>query len=343
MRVAPPAIYLILLLVISGKLAFLPVALVGPAGSDSPAFMGLARYVPLASGDKVLYCVDLLRTACVLSRGGRVVYGTPCYTVLVEIPGWLWALAVVSATLTPLSAAVMAKRFGVVSGVIAALLALNLAAVGSLYVSQEGPQVALKGVELRRAGLNPVDGAYEVELELGAYEILGATCALEGYGTTKTWVDGNVLKVGIPREYFEWLYRIKSAERVYLPPPPASVYQAFKVYCSTNLDKGRLEATYVATIIWKEPLVLAEGSRVAVVNWNPVGIKVKLEAVSRHAGVSWIHEAEVEPLGELSVDLSGLLPSDRYEVRVRYEFVGVLRAVKVDVAVEGVGSYATRR
>ncbi|MEM4935992.1 MAG: hypothetical protein QW780_03140, partial [Sulfolobales archaeon] len=91
--------YSLLLLSLLGKLVFFPVALVGPAGDGSPAFVGLATYLPI-SGSRILFCVDSLRTSCVLSDFERI--GDPCYSVLVEVPDWAWSLAALAAVATPL-------------------------------------------------------------------------------------------------------------------------------------------------------------------------------------------------------------------------------------------------
>ncbi|MEM1873083.1 MAG: hypothetical protein QXF57_00630, partial [Acidilobaceae archaeon] len=48
------AVGLLCLLLLYGKLVWLPLALVGPSGS-SPPFLGAASYLPLR-GDRVLYC-----------------------------------------------------------------------------------------------------------------------------------------------------------------------------------------------------------------------------------------------------------------------------------------------
>ncbi|MEM0352448.1 MAG: hypothetical protein QW459_05655 [Sulfolobales archaeon] len=331
LKLSALVVYSLLLIALFGKLVFFPVALVGPAGDGSPAFVGLATYLPIPPRGRILFCVDSLRTSCVLSEFGTS--GEPCYSVLVEVPDWAWSLAALAAVAAPLYLATKRGEMRVLAGLALALLAINSVAVGSLYVNQGDLKIEVKSVELKRSWLDLAGGVHEVEFDLGVYEIVGAACSLEGFGEAEVEVSGSLLRVRVPREYFEWLYQVRSAERPYLPPPPASLYQVFTISCSVRLDKGRLESRFVATFSWREPAVRSEGSRVAVVNENPVGLEVRLEATSREGGVVWVSKARVEPLGELVVDLAGTLKPGNYEVRVVYEFVGASRAVKVDVSV----------
>ncbi|MEM4665051.1 MAG: hypothetical protein QXX12_08095 [Nanopusillaceae archaeon] len=331
LKLSALVVYSLLLIALFGKLVFFPVALVGPAGDGSPAFVGLATYLPIPPRGRILFCVDSLRTSCVLSEFGTS--GEPCYSVLVEVPDWAWSLAALAAVAAPLYLATKRGEMRVLAGLALALLAINSVAVGSLYVNQGDLKIEVKSVELKRGWLDLAGGVYEAELDLGVYEIVGATCALEGFGEAEVEVSGSLLRVRVPREYFAWLYQVRSAEKPYLPPPPVSLYQAFTISCSVRLDRGRLESRFVTAFSWREPAVRSEGSRVVVVNENPIGLEVRLEATSRDAGVAWESKARVEPLGELVVDLSGTLKSGSYEVRIVYEFMGASRAVKVDVSV----------
>lgn len=323
------ALGLALLALLLGKLLWLPVALVGPSPS-SPAFVGVASYTPLP-GRATLYCWDPLRTACRVGEGAAL--GSPVYRVVLEVPTALWLLAVaLTVVLLACSALALAPRgLKALSAIALALLAINSTAIGSLYVDQSPIAYRLPEVGLRSVRIDLESGLFVVELDLEGFDLRSASCTLEGFGPLETSAAGGVVRARIPREYFEWLYSVRSAERPYIPPtPPASIHEIVSISCSMDLDGGRLEGRYAASFAWREPDIEVSGSRVLVSNRNPVPLEVVVTVVDKSRLLIVERSRKtIDPLGVLVVEVPG---PGVYEVRISYVFLGAERARGVEVS-----------
>lgn len=322
------------MLLLYGKLVWLPLALVGPSGS-SPPFLGAASYLPLR-GDRVLYCWDPLRTACALREAGAGGFGSPAYYLVLELSTPVWALVGLVAVLSlAFSAYVLAGgSLRVLAAAGLALIALNSMAVGSLYVDQGLIEYARPRVEVTRVYLDPVPGVFRVELSLEGFTMESASCRIEELGSLETRVSGSAVEALVPRDYFTWLYSVRSAQRPFLPSPPAAVYEAFRVSCSIELDKGRIEGAYVASFAWREPEISASGSVVAIGNGNPVALEVSVFVVDKaRLTTAWRGSKTLEPGEVWTLDLSTLVSRGVYDVRVQYTFLGSERVRGVEVSV----------
>jgi len=224
---------------------------------------------------------------------------------------------------------------------LALLLALSLNAilVGALYVDQATPRYSAPGIGVRWS-FDLESSTLTAELDLGGiYTLVSASCSLRpepasnnggsssgNYVFDTRIVGGSTVVVVVPRYVYEHLYSTVVLKPV--PPVPAnlSYYTALPVSCTFRLDKGVLQATFLAEFYWRDLAVSVDGALVRVGNPNPVRVGARAFVMDLNRGsIVGSLDLELEPLGAVELDLSGYGPG-RYRVVVQYTLLGLGRS-----------------
>lgn len=361
-------IFIVLLL---GKLLRLPVALmIATGGSMKPTYeigdmlLGVAPYIKgYGPGDVVVWCQDRWGTGCVAHRvveldhdslttkgDANMLSDLPVsrslvyYVVLSSIPrvAWIPAAFIIAMAYTVGTVRLMgdfarkgARGYTALS-ILACYIAFNSLMVSLSFIDGSFLRYDIPGVGLVARGLDLAESEYVLVYDFGPYEVEGYRCVMEGGVRAPTRFFNGTLEVMIPSEYFELLWNRSGYVR-FLPSPPASVYSSFQINCTIELDKGMLVGRYLATFKWREPLLEANGSLVAVENPNPVPLNLTAMIFDRIGRrVVSTHNMEVRPLSVHVLDVAGAAEhAGEYDVRIVYLFLGRRRAQRVTVIVGG--------
>jgi len=222
------------------------------------------------------------------------------------------------------------------------VLSLNSILVGALYVDQATPRYSVPGVGVRW-WFDLESSTLTVELDLGGvYTLVNASCSLRPeMASSNRWNHGNNLGnyvldtrivgvstvvVAVPWYVYEYLYSRVVLEPTPLVPANLSYYATLPVSCTFRLDKGVLQATFLAEFYWRDLEVSVEGALARVRNPNPVRVEARAFVVDLGRGsVAGRVDLELEPLGAAELDLGTYGPG-RYRVVVQYVLLGLGRS-----------------
>jgi signal peptidase I len=349
-----------------GKVLHLPIAFMLIVGrSMEPRYrvgdlvVGVATYLKsFGIGDVVVWCRDFLRTACVVHRvidvseGYIVTKGDAnpgpdspvpslwvSYVVVSYVPLYLWfpLIGLVIFLAGYASYIESEKRLYIQTGfvaiaIIASYIAINAFILGFTYIDNSPPFYSIPRVDLLASYLDIVNRVYVIMLNTSEYRFINAACSLsEGVSTNvSTAINGSIarLSIGIPSQFFSYLWNKSSAKGVsFLPSPPASVQESFDVSCTTIFDKAMLSGRYVAVFSWREPIVRSFNDTLIVENHNPVSMILRIELFSiARKSVVYSKEYVVESFSILAIDFSKIIDIvGEYDARIYYVFLGVVR------------------
>lgn len=223
-------------------------------------------------------------------------------------------------------------------------LSVNSILVGGVYIDQATPRYTIPGVSVNWS-FHYENSTLVVILDLGEiYTLVNTTCVLKlaetgnksDFANNKNTginsvlevqvVSNNTVLVIIPGYAYEYLYNKTVLEPIPLTPVNLSVYATIPVSCKFKLDKGVLQATFIAEFYWRDLVLGVRDTLVEIHNPNQVFIETKIYILDLERGVI-VNTTSVclKPLDTINLDLS-IYGTGKYRVLVQYTLLGLRRS-----------------
>jgi len=275
------------------------------------------------------------------NNNGRVysIVATVPYTVWVPILVVYFALLSYALMRSVKASYKLALREHRVLGLALVLvLSINTILVGAVYVDQATPRYAIPGVTVKHS-FHLENNTLVITLDLsGVYVLESVKCVFKTieYNSSSNNLVNSVLEsrvvenstilVVIPNYVYEYLYNKTVLEPIPLLPANLSVYATIPVSCEFRLDKGVLQATFIAEFYWRDLVVTARDNVAEIYNPNPISLEARVFITNIDRGrVVSSTSIVLKPLSTITLDLSEY-GAGNYRVTVQYTLLGLGRS-----------------
>ena len=218
------------------------------------------------------------------------------------------------------------------------VLSINTILVGAVYVDQATPRYAIPGVTVKHS-FHLENNTLVITLDLsGVYVLESVKCVFKTieYNSSSNNLVNSVLEsrvvenstilVVIPNYVYEYLYNKTVLEPIPLLPANLSVYATIPVSCEFRLDKGVLQATFIAEFYWRDLIVTARDNVAEIYNPNPISLEARVFITNIDRGrVVSSTSIVLKPLSTITLDLSEY-GAGNYRVTVQYALLGLGRS-----------------
>jgi hypothetical protein len=205
-------------------------------------------------------------------------------------------------------------------------------------VDQATPRYAIPGVTVKHS-FHLENNTLVITLDLsGVYVLESVKCVFKTieYNSSSNNLVNSVLEsrvvenstilVVIPNYVYEYLYNKTVLEPIPLLPANLSVYATIPVSCEFRLDKGVLQATFIAEFYWRDLVVTARDAVAEIYNPNPISLEARVFITNIDRGrVVSSTSIVLKPLSTITLDLSEY-GTGNYRVTVQYTLLGLGRS-----------------